>query len=280
MENDWEDSFIPYRRLQGADEGEISFDYKDGIKWSAKIDMITDEIVMKTTLPNKSWFSIGFGPNMRGTDMIVWRWKDDEMVVDNVWSTTYNVPPSDGTDYLKTTIQDSTDGKFKTFTTRRALDTGNVKDFVIQTDKSMAWSYALRTGKGTFSSRNDIHTEREIFDVKFSSSGGVETGTLDLTSLRRNDFYEAHGYWLWTVWMPVGFLMLVTKRYAKKHWSCCHIIHALFGVAILFVTLLWTFKILDYFEWTVNTDLHSIMGITSAILCLIVTLSGAFTAAL
>lgn len=165
--NDWEDSFIPYRWLQDAEEGEIKFSYKDGIKWSAKIDMTTDEIVMKTTLPNKSWFSIGFGPNMRGTDMIVWRWKDDETVVDNLWSSEYNVPPSDGTDYLKTTIQDSTDGKFKTFTTRRALDTGNVKDFVIQTDKSLAWSYALRTGKGTFSSRKDVHTEREIFDVKF-----------------------------------------------------------------------------------------------------------------
>ena len=101
-----------------------------------------------------------------------------------------------------------------------------------------------------------------------------------MTSLRKNDFYEAHGLWLWTVWMPIGFLMLVTKRYAKKHWNLCHLIHAVFGALILLVTLIWTFKILDYFEWEVNNDLHSILGITSCCLCLIVALSGASTAAL
>ena len=144
----------------------------------------------------------------------------------------------------------------------------------------MVWCYALRTGKGTFSSRADQHTEREIFDVTFTSSGVVETGSVDLTELRKNDFYEAHGLWLWSVWMPIGFLMLVTKRYAKKYWTCCHIIHALFGALILLVTLIWTFKILDYFQWEVNTDTHSIFGIISCSLCILVALSGAFTAAL
>ena len=125
---------MPKRWLQ-EDENEIKFTYKEGIKFAASLDTVTDEIVLRTTLPNKSYFAIGFGSNMRGTDMIVWRWKDEEQVVDNLWSDDYMLPPSDGTDFLKTTISDSADGKFKTFTTRRALDTGHPKDFVIQPDK-------------------------------------------------------------------------------------------------------------------------------------------------
>ena len=65
---------------------------------------------MRTTIPNKSYFAVGFGPNMRGTDMIVWKWKDDEQVVDNLWSDDYVVPPSDGTDFLTSTVTDSLDG--------------------------------------------------------------------------------------------------------------------------------------------------------------------------
>lgn len=61
------------------DDQEFKQVYSDGIKWTARLDMDTEEIVMKTTIPNKSYFSIGFGPNMSGTDMIVWRWRDDDV---------------------------------------------------------------------------------------------------------------------------------------------------------------------------------------------------------
>ena len=103
----------------------------EGIKWGVSIDDTTDEIVMRATIPNKSYLAIGFGENMRGTDMIVWRWKDDQTEVDNLFSTGYSKPPSDGTNFLKTTEITSPDGNMKTFTTRRALDTGNANDFVV-----------------------------------------------------------------------------------------------------------------------------------------------------
>mmetsp|Transcript_36658 Transcript_36658/g.44851 ORF Transcript_36658/g.44851 Transcript_36658/m.44851 type:complete len:94 (-) Transcript_36658:2304-2585(-) len=93
--------------------------------------MTTEEIVMEATIPNRAYVAVGFGENMRGTDMIVWRWKDEFSEVDNLYSTGYSKPPSDGTSYLKTQIKISPYGKLKTFTTRRALDTGNAKDFVV-----------------------------------------------------------------------------------------------------------------------------------------------------
>ena len=105
-------------------------------------------------------------------------------------------------------------------------------------------------------------------------------GELDLTELRRNDFYEHHGWWLWAAWMPVGLLLLCTKRYGKRSWSCMHLIHAILGYFTLVVTLVWVFKILDYFNWQVNTDLHSIAGLIAVSLCLVVALSGTTTAGL
>lgn len=121
---------------------------------------------------------------------------------------------------------------------------------------------------------------RDNFSIKFSLTGAAEEIEVDLTEFRRNSFYEAHGWWMWSAWMPVGLLLLITKRYAKKHWNCMHICHALLGVAVLGVTLVWCFKILDYFDWQFNTDLHSIAGFISVSLCLIVALSGSLTASL
>ena len=86
---------------------------------------------MRARIPNKSYLAIGFGENMRGTDMIVWRWKDDTTLIDNLWSDGYSEPPTDNTDFLKNEIEMSADGRFKMITTRRAFDTGNNKDFVI-----------------------------------------------------------------------------------------------------------------------------------------------------
>ena len=202
---------------------------------------------MQARIPALSYLAVGFGPSMRGTDMIVWRWKNEELVIDNLWSDGYKEPPSDGTDFLTSFIEDSADGRFKIIETTRKLDTGNAKDFVIQPDVDYVWSYAFKAGRGDFVNHGD---NRDNFSIKFSSTGEASVSTeIDLTEFRRNSFYEAHGWWMWSAWMPVGILLLITKRYAKKHWNCMHVMHALLGVAVLGVTLVWGFKIMDYFEW-------------------------------
>ena len=83
---------------------------------------------------------------------------------------------------------------------------------------------------------------------------------------------------MWTVWMPVGFLLLATKRYFKKQWSCMHFTHSLLGYFCMLTTTIWTFKMLDYFDWKVNDDIHSIAGIFASCLTLVVGLSGSLTA--
>lgn len=239
--------------------------------------MDTEEIVMKARIPNLSYLAVGFGKSMKETDMIVWRWKNEQTVVDNLYSTTFDTPPSDGTDFLKNKIETTADNRYKIIETRRAFDTGNTKDYVIEADKDYIWCYAYKTDDGDFV----YHKEQPgRFSIKFSSTGTAIETDIDLTQAARNTFYEAHGWWMWSAWMPIGLLLLITKRYAKKNWNCMHIMHALVGCIVLGVTLVWSFKILDYFDYSFNTDLHSLAGFTSVILCLIVALSGTITASL
>ena len=85
---------------------------------------------------------------------------------------------------------------------------------------------------------------------------------------------------MWTVWMPIGFLLLATKRYFKKQWSCMHVIHVLLGYFCMLTTLIWTLKMLNYFDWQIRSDLHSLAGFISCCITMIVGLSGSLTAGL
>ncbi len=59
-----------------------------------------------------------------------------------------------------------------------------------------------------------------------------------------------------------------------------HLLHALLGYFCLIVTIVWAVRILDYFNWTVNSNIHSIVGVFATLLSVIVALSGTFTAGL
>ena len=85
---------------------------KEGFKWSARVDLENEEIIMQARIPLMSYLAVGFGSSMRGTDMIVWRWKNEELVIDNLWSDGYIEPPSDSTDFLKSMVEMSADGKY------------------------------------------------------------------------------------------------------------------------------------------------------------------------
>ena len=49
-------------------------------------DAQTSELVFKVEVPNNSYLSIGFGPNMTNTDMIVWEVYDGEGSVRDLYS--------------------------------------------------------------------------------------------------------------------------------------------------------------------------------------------------
>ena len=95
--------------------------------------MFTAEVI------NDSWLGIGFGENMRDTDMIVWLVEDGVGEVRDVHSMGYGVP---GTDELQNVTQD-VEPKFDsetnkvTFVTRRKLDTEDPLDKVLELDEQI-----------------------------------------------------------------------------------------------------------------------------------------------
>jgi len=64
------------------------------------------------------------------------------------------------------------------------------------------------------------HRSYGYFSLKFNtpvngkSTVSSETIVVDDPS----DGIKSHGWWLWTAWCLLGWLMIATKRYMKKGW--------------------------------------------------------------
>ena len=59
----------------------------------------------------------------------------------------------------------------------------------------------------------------------------------------RNYEYEEHGWWMWAAWYPLGMLLLITKRYAKKFWLVMHYLHGFMGHFVEIVTIVFVWKV-------------------------------------
>ena len=86
------------------------------------------------------------------------------------------------------------------------------------------------------------HDERGVWSLKINQDGSSGDAGLDEKELLRNFDYEEHGWWLWSTWFFVGLALLITKRYAKKHWLVMHYLHALLGYFTLIVTIVFAAK--------------------------------------
>ena len=78
---------------------------------------------------------------------------------------------------------------------------------------------------------------------------------------------------MWSAWYIVGLLLLVTKRYSKKTWTLSHYLHALLGYFVLIVTIVWSFKVL---EWRFDQP-HYILGTITLFVTMLGSLSGMLT---
>lgn len=80
---------------------------------------------------------------------------------------------------------------------------------------------------------------------------------------------------MWIAWFIVGFLLLVTKRYAKKFAELVHILHALLGYFVLIVTIVFSMKVT---KWDPTANPHTFLGTVSLFLTMLGSLSGIVTA--
>lgn len=130
-------------------------------------------------------------------------------------------------------------------------------------------SYAYKKGSGKWVK----HDERSVWTMRLDPSGRVTNGGLDLTELLRNEDYEEHGWWMWSAWYLVG-LLLLSRRYAKKHWTFVFYMHAFLGYFVLIVTVVFALRVI---KWDFS-DIHNILGIVTLFVTVVGGLSGPATA--
>ena len=216
----------------------------DDVSIDACYDSRAQEVLFRAIVPDNSWFSIGIGgATMQDTDMISWTVFGGRGRTADLWSSgAYHAPPSeDLTQDLEDEVEpqfDSTTG-LMTFMTRRKLDTGDTsEDYLIALDRAMPMCWAYKNS-ATFS-KHDAHG---VWSLTLSEEKGAEAGGIDEKELLRIPKYEEHGLWMWSAWYVVGLLLLITKRYVKKHWISMHYLHALLGYFTLAVTIIFVAKI-------------------------------------
>jgi hypothetical protein len=134
----------------------------------------------------------------------------------------------------------------------------------------IAYSYSTQTLDYVHEDFKNRHT------LLLLSDGQVYHGWGELFDLRRVPVYEAHGIWMFFAWMPLGFVLLATKRYLKGSWKLWHIIHILAGLLTLIITLWQTMEISLKFGWGWTDDVHSILGT----ICIAATIISVFSGSL
>lgn len=108
----------------------------------------------------------------------------------------------------------------------------------------------------------------------FLSDGQTLKGWSDLNQQRRVPVYEIHGFWMFIAWMPLGYLLIATKRYIKGSWKLMNILHMLLGVLVSMITIWQTLEISLRFGWGLTDDPHSILGTMCIVGMLFSTVSG------
>ena len=144
-----------------------------------------DRIKMIVSMPDKMWFSIGFGTSMKNTDMIAWHADGQESRVVDYWSTKKWTPETDeqqDLDFYFNTFEadpeDEEDYPKVHFLTYRDLDTGDTeKDYLIELDKEIHdMVYGMYLSRANFFE----HTERGYWKMEFNDQLGNQLDNIDL----------------------------------------------------------------------------------------------------
>lgn len=97
--------------------------------------------------------------------------------------------------------------------------------------------YALRVGGVVQGDESDIGYHRDgkgSFSIKISTNGTIEKLLSD--DVDGFDFFEFHGFMMWSAWGVLGFIQLACNRYLKTQWRYIMWVHRITGTLILLIT--------------------------------------------
>ena len=227
-------------------------------------------------MPTDAHLQLAFGADTKNCDMLVFV---SAMETANVFDCyNYEKDPENHLDVSQdwtAEIIDYGSRRNKLFTARRALDTGDANDFAIQLDREMVISYFFANESSKFE-RNDFSNRMALL---FTGDGQTTKGWDALFGIRRVPEFENHGIWMFLAWMPLGYLLLATKRYLKSNWKVWHVVHIVIGLVTMVLTIWQTLEISLRFGWGLTDDPHSILGTICIGLTLISVFTGTIAAA-
>ena len=209
---------------------EIDEDFTMKIRW----EKATEEIVFQVEMPVNSYLAVAFGSNLDQCDMIVFTTDEAKgPAMEDCFYEMDNPEYIDANQDWFTEVYDYGSRRNKLFTTRRSLDTGDDNDYAFQLDKQMVIGYQYSAATTLF---EDHHFPNQS-TLLVMSDGQTCTSWNSLFDMRRVPIYELHGMWMFFAWMPLGFLLLATKRYLKGNWKFWHWMHVFIGLLVLVITI-------------------------------------------
>lgn len=92
------------------------------------------------------------------------------------------------------------------------------------------------------------------------------------------DFYELHGFMMWTAWGVLGWVQLFTNRYLKwgNMWRYTMWIHRVSGTLTLLLTWVFAMLALKRAGWEVEVGVHQILGVIVLSFVTLIVLGGVF----
>ena len=100
----------------------------------------------------------------------------------------------------------------------------------------------------------NVHRTYGSFSLKFLTpvNGSSQIAAVTVGVDDRIEYLQTHGWFMWTAWGILAWLMIATKRYMKKGWLISQMLHSLIGTYITVVTLVFSFKQLAKKEWHIS----------------------------
>jgi hypothetical protein len=214
------------------DDGPVEMSLDGGaMKVSARLPSATTiEFTIKADKAN--YVSIGFGSDtMTNADVVSVENTATTPTVHDRWSTSHATPVAD-TGTNEWTMTSSVTGSTATYVLTRVLDTGNTSEdykIPLDTEFKMIWCY----GPGAFADHGPRYGNFIV--TAYSANKQVILG-----SKGGLDNYEIHGLGTYIAWSCLSFILIVTGRWFKSFPRGRIVIHAIVGILIMVMSIVFT----------------------------------------
>ena len=226
---------------------------------------------MDITVNNNMWLGIGFGNQMKNTDMLVLQGTDTGLLFDG-YATGHAPPSRDPQQDVTFTVTRSADNNF-VFTAYRQLVIDDPRNYNITLSQQfpMIWAENMMTSDYT-----KFHSYYGFFSTTLNPDG---TNILmqDVVKQKIDKIIVAHGILMWLCWSVFGFVMVSTNRWYSYKSDISQYVHGAIGITILALTIGFVAGIINHYGLNIFSNIHTILGWSTTLSATFVALGGITT---